>query len=1552
MGHTFGIFSKSVGNVTFGKMRSSLVEGAFHPNHPDNPDSPNRPRAEDRYAGYQNPLLGDPGKGQIGRWQTVNLDSLESMIDQMIEQFVRDKNWYAKVRCREALWNMYRRLEWWVNQQIDPQKNDYQRALLMVRDCIYKILKNAEQPDGTHQNVSLPVCPAPYYHHFSGYYLNHYDAIDKEVPTFDMRTLPLSDKFHGLFRYVSSTEDQEWKMVHSVGSNEMAGSENIMKLDVTTLKHGNSSKVTFQWRFKKQGFIRFKYMVSTAPGDGLLFFINNNQVGGEWNQNNSWQEAKFHVKPGQTYKFDWFVRRMSDRRFGKNAVYVKDVECVEVVQSLDEQTPPDVDTLGDAAYNIPGWEWITFSDKSIMTTYFSGINDTLSRKVQRVIDAECAGDFSFQYEMGVDNPPYTNESVLFFDEEFASRTQIGEGVRGSTAVSQHGWQWSLDGRSSSTQEDSAIISYDIEIGDNCTVDLTGDVQLICPPLEIDHYEERTTNVSDPLNFSFTGVSHWEWKSIPGLGSGIYMQDPIVSGNGDATYTLELEADGWIEFSFTTGLRDTERLLVIINDVQQLEATGDEWEKNVQLPLVKGRNTVIFRIQDDLTEEPLEETYPGEFSYRSSSGKHKTPMGSYIDVDREWRTDKNSSYTEKDRAENVYNIFLNPGSFFDFSEELELKSLVDDSEEDDYEVIFSEDFNDRDNYAREIRVDDNWEWEDIVTRYHGEGHGGDGVLKVENKDGTLNRLYVENIDLNEPGFVKFEYGGSFSDYEYLSLYSNNRLIWSENKSTSDPLGRTVLVPLGRGKQTLKWVFEDCDEIEVEDPDPDYKPPTKPDPSTGGEKCYPAGSETHLGDYSPFIDHQQVYESKRKFRVRWMQYTQGPVKIYYDGNVPIAQGTERDGYTLRRFINNSSVTSAKYSERLKIYAGKGYDVPNAFDVPVKWVFRPHPDAAKKTPIHYDNTYVITSEQVANKNNSSTFWYVIFDSVGNEHLEVEFDYQYYCYELDSQQGNKNGRQVSTKRLYSYAIATEYDPKTNSHLLVTRKSIGWNTPTITTTGNKRMNVGNKQNPYKIRDWSAAKHHAAPKFYCNKPGPYCIVFDVKRTFFKDSTLGKDEVPYYIAIRNLKLTSNKHREFSNNYDDTKVEVTVTDITNRTIIDSYPLSAGPTGQAEHFIKYDVPQGRHYRIDYKLLKGISHRGGLDDNGGVFTLSQGKAEEKWGRYCIDKLGSIYPKDNSPYEPNLPPPTQVIIPDDSWCWIDTIEIRQSKKSKPCRDAYVRVRVYDEDNGTIISEEKYTDFDDVQTIKAAITNDSDEGKNYSIRIKFYTDCDAEARLSNGEYTFHDKLPLPKSSAFVYNFKTTANVPIWMGGCNGSNIQVNIYDQTGNKLQNTTVNLSGNYDFTLENLSKPSVSKVRVEITTEQKGEISEWTGKSYLTTFKLRNFKATENWTIVPSPFNSQLDFFIDGVLRGSYTNAGGAPVFQVDRGRHTFTWVFTAKGTTEVWDYCNIDYIKLTNWICDKVLVTPYCDPGSGDKCVEALIKCLLAIWKQRPEACVIGKRIWLFT
>jgi hypothetical protein len=120
-------------------------------------------------------------------------------------------------------------------------------------------------------------------------------------------------------------------------------------------------------------------------------------------------------------------------------------------------------------------------------------------------------------------------------------------------------------------------------------------------------------------------------------------------------------------------------------------------------------------------------------------------------------------------------------------------------------------------------------------------------------------------------------------------------------------------------------------------------------------------------------------------------------------------------------------------------------------------------------------------------------------------------------------------------------------------------------------------------------------------------------------------------------------------------------------------------------------------------------------------------------------------------------------------------------------------------------------------------------------------------------------------------------------------------------------------------------------------------------------------------LDFYIDDQLRWTWNKEGpftsatnpigsiGTSGFFVPKGTHRYRWVYTELNNENTWDFCEIDWIQLTNWFCKDVRVVPYCEPGGGDKCVESLIKCLLHIWKEenKKKACVIGKRkIWLFT
>ncbi|EJL31422.1 hypothetical protein [Brevibacillus sp. BC25] len=1545
MGHTFGIFSKSVGNVTFGKMRSSLVEGAFHPNHPDNPDSPNRPRAEDRYAGYQNPLLGDPGKGQIGRWQTVNLDSLESMIDQMIEQFVRDKNWYAKVRCREALWNMYRRLEWWVNQQIDPQKNDYQRALLMVRDCIYKILKNAEQPDGTHQNVSLPVCPASYYHHFSGYYLNHYDAIDKEVPTFDMRTLPLSDKFHGLFRYVSSTEDQEWKMVHSVGTNEMAGNENIMKLDVTTLKHGNSSKVTFQWRFKKQGFIRFKYMASSAPGDGLLFFINNNQVGGEWNQSNSWQEAKFNVKPGQTYKFDWFVRRMSDRRFGQNAVYVKDVECVEVVQSLDEQTPPDVDTLGNKAFADPKWQWLTRSSKSIMTTYYNGevTEDINGREVSISLDNECDGVFSWSHKMGRVTPPYQFDVNTFFDDTFQQNVMHGSGLHGSHASSHHGPPWSLDPYEhySETKSGDANITYSVHVGDETTVDVKGEVEIICPPLSIDHYNPQVISDldADTTYFTFSGVNVWKRWSHPDFNmQALVMEDPIRQGIGDASTTVTLFDDGWFEFDYACDFRPSEILEVLVDGEQVLVSASTTEIQSAKINLTKGTHTITFRVTDSYTEEPFRAEKDTDFDYDDDSEKIRGRFGSFISVDRsndwDYNRSKKMATTAENRAEIDYQVKLNPGASLNFTEKVLLEPAIDltdfDPDRSKYVRVFSEDFNSGDErWSRDIDVRDNWKWVDIYQLYHPESNTGDiddGVLMVKDQDGTTNRVYLRDIELKNPGFVRFEYGGKYSRYESLKLYDNGKLIWEGNENHESAVGLYREVALPAGKHSLKWVYEDLEEVEVEvgsgsgsggSGSGGIDGSEELTPEEGGQKCYKAGIKNHDIDYS-------LYDSGLPSSITG--------RMFYKGHEQ-----SKNGGIVTREVTAPSFASYTYSEKLKVFGGTG--IPN--NTPSK-TYLDYSGLKLDSNLKIINGYpVLFTDSIVPGN---TVEHVISFSGGGI-ITLRFNFASLVRDLNKKNKSKLGKEYTgTRASFRMILSAKsegggeviFDSVKNEGSSLSYANIDWSKSLFVT---KKANSGNEMD---VKKWYL------------------------RLIFKDEYSDNDQVDsnlQFAAINNLVITTTKRdNEGKDIYDTTEVKMEVIDkSTGKSIGKPYPayfngVSSYNKAEREHPIQVIIPPGKTYQIRYTLVKGPGTKGGLHGNGGSFRLSEGKFKETWEDYCHDSNGHYYPKKETPYTgtPPTQPATEWVIPPDSWCWLDAIEVWESPDPvRLCKDTRLRVRVYDEDSDDLISEDEY-DGDDEQLIEVALNNNTPEAKRYRVNYRFLTKCDDMVSLSDAHVQLEDVKPLEKSSCTVIGFKVTENTAIWMGGCNGSKMHLNVYGQNGALIHSQTFLEEGKQSFGLASLLPTPSPSYRFEFITEQKGTTSAVTGKEYKTTFRMKDFQATETWELIPEPFNSKLEFYIDNVLMDTFTQQGGFfdHYYPVEAGKHTYKWKFIAQSSGQVWDGCEVDYIKLTNWICDKVLVTPYCDPGSGDKCVEALIKCLLAIWKQRPEACVIGKRIWLFT
>ncbi|PRA05186.1 MULTISPECIES: hypothetical protein [unclassified Paenibacillus] len=1562
MGHTFGLFSKSQKGVLFANMRAKIADESYgNPNNPAYlPQSPNAPRSEtDRHGEENNPILGDPGYGQIGRWQTVQLDALENSIDQIIEQYLKDKSWYASVRCREALWNMYRRIEWWVEQQQPPDKTQYQRVLQMIKDCIHKILENAQKPGGSHHGVSLPVCPAPYYLHFSGNYFNHFDATVYEIPLFSMKKdVPFSNKFPDFFRYVSSTEDQEWVAVHSVGRNEQSGSEMILKLDLGLLEIGNSSKITFNWRVKRYGQIRFKYLASAKRGNGMLFYINGQQVGGEWSENSGWQEAAFTLQPGQMYKFDWLIRKMRPEVWQNNGIYIKDVEVVEIVDTRKPPAPKDYDLDGEDVYEYGNW--VVRSPQSVAQAHFKGqfITDDLRKKTMTMdLDNECDGTVSFAYKMGVDEEPYPDHDYqLFFDDEFVQRSQRGDGDHGSYARSLHGVEWILNGEYSETETNQAKIEYEIVAGPDTTVDLRGALEVTCPPREIDHWEPSHLGQGiGKYQWLMSGNPRWIRKED------ILRLDEPTEGKMIAQTEVILDHEGWFVFSYAHSLRPTEAFEVKVNGMLVHYTSMQSARELVRIPLEAGHNIIEFNIQDRLTEEPFKYQKNHLFTYGNNTGntyRTTSPLGSYVDVTRGWDVTDAGASTQTNGDTITYRAELNPGAKLKIKEHMRIYPAMDSNYDPDKgtsrdKEVFGELFNEKDVYKPSLKFIGDWKWKDIKPPQYNPDNPpdpipvGDGVMWAQGHN--QNFICEFTASMNNSGYICWQYGGDFDTGEKLELQIDGISVWTGSRSNGDK-GTDCMYPLPAGNHIFRWIYQDgkaytpgfggsgssgdSGNSSENEPGNDQIGDKVTDPF--GQRCFLAGTKTHKIEYG-----QVPYDGNSAQSSQWGWKNDG--LIYSDNGM---QGIKvlDEGKTVTRYFKAPPTGSILYSEQITVYPVKNNKVQGLRKIIPTII----PSSGVRPPKFLGTPYYSINVKGTEPGDKDSD----FDSKYTKKIEISFhcegkfrlNYKFISYLVD-----KNPR--AKLRVYFYP---EGQSKQKKLIHEENNNRGYNSTTV--------DYDNFTNEFWER---SAASYQSDVINVPRPGRYTVSIGVT-DIYPDDDQNKQNVRYHATIGNLQIhTEDPYSKNKNSligypdYDyETKVQAVIWDLTLDMKAGSatYNLLNGEPRKFTDSFKTLTP-GHTYRIEYTLhkKKGETTASGLDAGG--FTLSGGSFIETWDAFCGDAQGLLYGEGESPHpsEDSWNPPGPVTTAPDggSHAWLDVIRLYKNT-SRACSGTKIVIETLEE--GQVIDTRPVTNEDD-QIISIEVENTSDQKKNYEIRIRFEQGCPGDgAMIWGGSMQLDDISKLDPSWAEVTHFEVWNNKPIWMGGCDISNMRVKITREDGKVLWDEKYYGDGYRGFELNDLAPKPYSKYKVEITTDQKGQISDWTGKRYLTTFRVYDFKAYERWVWVPEPFDCQLDFFIDNELIKTSTHEGGYYTFShpVPKGKHEFKWVFTSlqEVGTRSYEYANLDWMELTNWICDDVYVIPYCEGGGGDKCVEALIKCLLEVWKARPKMCVIGKRIWLFT
>lgn len=499
--------------------------------------------------------------------------------------------------------------------------------------------------------------------------------------------------------------------------------------------------------------------------------------------------------------------------------------------------------------------------------------------------------------------------------------------------------------------------------------------------------------------------------------------------------------------------------------------------------------------------------------------------------------------------------------------------------------------------------------------------------------------------------------------------------------------------------------------------------------------------------------------------------------------------------------------------------------------------------------------------------------------------------------------------------------------------------------------NVGTRTHINNLSNYHAGSKSASVPVYLT-PGTYGFVIRTTDTYV-DKDADSQGYPFY-AWGSADIL---HKKTSTVNDSTYALAELINLATGQVIKTSKV------YSDQVFNYSVPKGAHYRVRYTLIRGNGKSGGLNGSGGSLYVYGGTISQDWQEYTFKD-----PQEEFPYTPPgifVPPyggsvdvgspGGGVTIPAPSiYCWLDYFRLYNSEVVEPKPDCFGNdITVEIKEGNSYVDSYVFDDSD--RFIEFSVENTSSVEKVYSISFIYDHDCEGDPPiyLYGGKFTFDETRAPDASSVSINGLYAEQEKDIWYGA-EGSKLQFNVYDKLGDLVRGYTWDTNGEHGFDVTNLGHLPYSNYRAEFITTQRGEISPVTNIDYRAEFFIDDFKALELWKPTPLPFNSVLEFYIDDVLVGRWGNEGsGVFKHSVPKGKHTYKWVLINKNSENTWDFAEIDWFRLTNWICDAIIITPYCEPGRGDEAVEALIKCLLEIWRQRPDGCVFGnKKIWLFT
>lgn len=517
---------------------------------------------------------------------------------------------------------------------------------------------------------------------------------------------------------------------------------------------------------------------------------------------------------------------------------------------------------------------------------------------------------------------------------------------------------------------------------------------------------------------------------------------------------------------------------------------------------------------------------------------------------------------------------------------------------------------------------------------------------------------------------------------------------------------------------------------------------------------------------------------------------------------------------------------------------------------------------------------------------------------------------------------------------------------------------------------------------WNPSKGKWFNKHYPNlEVGTYGFKLILEDTYQDTKTIGIRALP-----KITQYTTSKTKE----YDNTSFTFSVVDSSTGAYI---PIEGSKNiimkgKELRKCFRIVVPKGKEYIIRGKLVRGKAAEGGLTGNGGSVRLNEGVIKynviQKEFPLAVSIGGDIsklFPIPGWEIEKPSEVPSDGDEGDVSnpYCWLDVIEVM--KYFDPPITSDERKALIDEVScypkgteliGTINNFEEHSKdwwefwgtndslkgvFED--NIEFTLFNPLD--KEVDLTLNFTVDDNADECGGGGiinyfgggfEYWNTGKLigegieEVPSSVRVVIDEYISDHEIV--GGCNGSYAEV-LIKSGDNVLKTIRIDENGWTDFDLGNLYNYGLKEYDIEIKTYQNG-YKDPRGYDIRSTFILGDFNIFTSYELAATKFDSVLDFYVNGEKKFSIDAEGeGEQYFPVKKGKNKYKFVFSTNNWDYNWDYAEIPWIRLTNWICDDVPVVPYCEPGGGDKCIEALIGCVLGLLpKPKPKGCVYIKYI----